>query len=151
MAEPMNANREAYDNLCYYTLGHSDPSFIHQHVVDAFAAQDSSDDDKPIRLNFALVGLYLHVEKGFSGKEVQFAHMKLGRKKQQWPSFRPPKVRGAINAAIVLAAPPGDRDKLIYAWCKSVWRAFSDSRDQIEMLLAENGITDTRSVMPRKS
>ncbi len=146
----MDANREAYENLCYYTLAQRDPAFIHQHVVDAFAAQDSSEEDKPIRLTFALVGLYLHVERGFLGKEVQLAHMKLARKKQTWPTLARPEDRGAINAATVLAAPRDDRDKLIDAWCESVWEAFSDGHDTIKKLLADHGITDARSVLPNK-
>jgi hypothetical protein len=59
---------DLYDQLSLYTLSHADPSFIHQHVVDAFAAQHADDRTKPITLTFALVGLYLHAERGFSGK-----------------------------------------------------------------------------------
>src|SRR5262249_34900967 len=71
----MTVEERDYHELCYYTLAHGDPSFIHQHVVDAFAAQNSGEHDKPIRLTFALVGLYLHVERGLSGRQVQRAHM----------------------------------------------------------------------------
>ena len=66
----MNAETTAYHELCCYTLTHGDPAFIHQHVVDAYAAQDASNTDNPIRLTFALVGLYLHVERGFTGRQV---------------------------------------------------------------------------------
>ena len=37
----MDLNTAAYHELCCYTLSHGHPSFIHQHVVDAFAAQDA--------------------------------------------------------------------------------------------------------------
>src|SRR5262247_2885212 len=74
-------SEDAYNELCYYTLAHRDPSFIHQHVVDAFAAQNADEQTKPIKLTFALVGLYLHVEKRFSGRKVQRVHMDLARKK----------------------------------------------------------------------
>lgn len=30
---------EAYEAICYYTLSLGDVDFIHQHVVDAFAAR----------------------------------------------------------------------------------------------------------------
>lgn len=142
----MIANKDAYDELCCYTLAHGDPAFIHQHVVDAFAAQDETSDDKPIRLTFALVGLYLHVERGFTGRDVQLAHMKLGRSKQMWPTFSIPKDRGLIDAAIVLAAPFDQRDEMIHQWCYSVWKTFSDQRGEMEQLLGENGITDVQSV-----
>jgi hypothetical protein len=138
----MNADEEAYHNLCCYTMAHGHPSFIHQHVVDAFAAQDAKEGDKPIRLTFALVGLYLHVEKGFTGRQVQLAHMALARKKRQWPAFRIPDDRGAMNAANALAANPGaERDQVIHDWSACVWRAFSDNRQTIENLLKDYGIS----------
>lgn len=34
---------DAYNQLRCYTLVHGDPAFIHQHVVDAFAAQMEKD------------------------------------------------------------------------------------------------------------
>ncbi len=142
-------NSDAYNELCLYTLAHGDPAFIHQHVVDAFAAQDATPDDKPIRLAFALVGLYLHVEKGFTGREVQLAHMKLGRKKQEWPMFRIPNDRGPIHAATVLAAPTEQMDKMIHEWCSSVWNAFVDQRKPVERLLGDHGIIDVWSVSQR--
>jgi hypothetical protein len=136
----MTPDEEAYHSLCYYTLSHGHPSFIHQHVVDAFAAQDAKESDKPIRLTFALVGLYLHVEKGFTGRQVQLAHMALARKKRQWPALTIPDDRGAMNAANALAASPGpERDQVIHDWAACVWRAFSDNRRTIEHLLKENG------------
>ena len=61
------------------------PGFILQHAVDAFAAQTANEQSKPIGVVFALVGLYLHVEKQFSGRQVQQVHMKLGRLKREWP------------------------------------------------------------------
>jgi hypothetical protein len=137
---------DAYNELCLYSLVHTNPAFIHQHVVDAFAAQNATLDDKPIRLAFALVGLYLHVEQGFTGREVQLAHMKLGRAKQPWPTFRIPIDRGAINAATVLDAPTEQRDAMIHKWCCSVWQAFADQRSSVRQLLNDNGITGPWSV-----
>jgi Family of unknown function (DUF5946) len=143
----MHADTAAYHELCCYTLTHGDPAFIHQHVVDAFAAQDAKADDKPIRLTFALVGLYLHVARGFTGREVQQAHMKLARKKRQWPSLQIPADRGQISAATVLAAEPGTaRDNQIHQWTVSVWNAFAENRATIEHLLAEHGISGVHSL-----
>jgi hypothetical protein len=96
------------------------------------------------------VGLYLHVERGFTGKEVQFAHMKLGRTKQAWPVFALPEFRGTVTATTVLAARLDDRDRSIHAWCKSIWREFAHARPAIEQLLAANGITDSWSVKTRR-
>ena len=45
----MVTDQAAYEELCYYTLAHGDPAFIHQHVVDAFAAQTADENIKPIK------------------------------------------------------------------------------------------------------
>jgi hypothetical protein len=134
----MSSVEGAYHELCCYTLAHGDETFIHQHVVDAFAAQDADEDDRPIRLTFALVGLYLHVERGFSGRQVQLAHMALARRRRAWPAFPLPPDRGRITAADVLAVPAGPRrDERIHAWCSCVWEAFRESRRAVEDLLKE--------------
>lgn len=51
------------NELAYYTFAHPDPPFIHQHLVDAFAAETADESTKPMKITFALIGLYLHVEK----------------------------------------------------------------------------------------
>jgi hypothetical protein len=61
------AELRQYHELRAYSLAHRDPNFLHQHVVDAFAAQCANERTKPITLTFALVGLYLHVEKKQTG------------------------------------------------------------------------------------
>jgi hypothetical protein len=133
---------EAYTELSYYTLAHRDPSFIHQYVVDAFAAQQADEQTNPIKLTFALVGLYLHVEKQFSGKLVQRAHMDLARQKRVWPSFTLPRDRGLLTVADVLAAPAGpERDEAIHDWSASVWGVFRDCRLLVTDLLRDYGIT----------
>lgn len=131
----MQSEEEQYYELSYYTLSHPDPAFIHQHIVDAFAAQQADMDTKPIRVAFALIGLYLYIERGYSGKAVQLAHMQLGNQRKQWPAFDLPDERGTITVAKVLAAEPGpQRDAAIRDWCASVWDAFSNSHQQIEEL-----------------
>ena len=132
---------DAFNELSAYTLGHGDPAFIHQHVVDAFGAQMAQPGDKPIRLTFSLVGLYLHVEKGSTGRWVQRVHMQMGQKKRSWPAWTLPKDRGALTAVDVLRAAPGsERDQAIDAWCVSVWTAFRANRDGVVALLAEYGL-----------
>ncbi len=137
----MKTGQEAYTELSYYTLSHRNPAFIHQHVVDAFAAQTARENDKPIKLTFALVGLYLYVEKDFTGRQVQSAHMQLARVKQRWPIFSIPEAPGAITVASVLEAAPGSgRDEMIQRWCASVWEAYSGSREIVVRLLSQNQI-----------
>ena len=134
----MISERDAYNELCAYTLTHGDPSFIHQHVVDAFAAQQATPDSKPIGVTFALAGLYLHVEKGFSGRAVQRAHMQMARQKREWPRFALPESRGDITAADVIAKAAGpERDRAIHDWCVTVWQAFAANRQMVIELLVE--------------
>ena len=136
----MDAVRAAYDEVYVYSMGR--PGFILQHVVDAFAVQTSNNESKPISVVFGLVGLYLHVEKKFSGRQVQKVHMELGRAKREWPPIHLPDDRGGITVVDVLAASAGpERDLAIENWCSSVWTAFSANRQTIVALLREYQIT----------
>ena len=132
---------EAYDELAAYTLSHGDPSFIHQHVVDAWYAQHATADDKPVRLAFALIGLFLYLERGYTGRQVQQVHRVLGNRTPSWPAFPLPATRGAITVADVLTAPAGPaRDRAIDEWCRSVWAAFATTWPAVERLLREHGV-----------
>jgi Family of unknown function (DUF5946) len=148
-----SSDQDLYNELSYYTLAHGDRSFIHQHIVDAFAAQHASDASTPIAVVFALVGLYLHIEKGFTGRQVQRVHMQLARSRRQWPKMQPPEERGAITVADVLSAQPGPkRDAMIRRWCASVWEAWTGSRSRIvELLRTELGIDESSIIPARKS
>ena len=137
----MSSEVDPYEELCFYTLSLGDAAFLHQHVVDARMAQEADERTKPIGITFALVGLYLHVEHGVSGRDVQRAHMHLAKRKQEWPAFALPRSRGAMTPADVMAAPAGpERDRAIDQWCEAVWREYADaSRETIEKLLRDNG------------
>ncbi len=122
----MEKSQDQFHELTFYTLAHSNPGyFIHQHAVDAIAAQTADETTKPIKITFALIGLYLFLEKGFTGKEVQRAHVKMSQNKKPWPSLPLPIQRGEITVVDVLKASPGEpRDILITEWCKSVWKEY---------------------------
>lgn len=132
---------ELQQELSAYTLTHPDPAFIHQYVVDAWAAQTADEKTKAITLTFALVGLYLHVERNYSGKNVQRVHMLLARRRKNWPKFELPEHRGTITVRDVMAAPAGaERDEMIHKWSESVWQAYCGSRARvIDLLQAELG------------
>ena len=138
-----SSDADAYEELQFYTLAHGEPAFIHQHVVDAWVAQQADERTKPMALTFALVGLYLHVERGFSGRQVQRTHMALARQKQDWPCFTLPHDRGSVTATEVAAAPAGpQRDQAIDAWCTSVWGAFRESRQAVAKLLEQQRVLE---------
>jgi Family of unknown function (DUF5946) len=131
----------AYELLQFYTLAHGSPEFIHQYVVDAWMAQHADARTKPIAITFALVGLYLHVERGFTGRQVQLAHVALARRKEAWSPFPLPDVRGRMTPTDVMAAPAGpERDHAIDAWCASVWAPYTASRATLVDLLTRRGI-----------
>jgi hypothetical protein len=133
--------REAYDALCAWSWTRGDAAFIHQHIVDAFAAQQADEHTKPIAVTFALVGLYLFLEKGWNGREVQRAHMTLAARKRPWPAFTLPPDRGAMTAADVLRAAEGPaRETAIRDWCASVWSAFAGDHAVVVELLHRYGI-----------
>lgn len=138
---PDVAELAAYHEVCAYTLTHGDAAFVHQLVVDAWAAQHANAASKPIGVFFAVLGLYLHVEHGFTGRAVQKAHMKLAQRPEPWPVGPLPTTRGAVTATDVLAAPPGDaRDAAISRWAASVWATYAHQRETIDALLRRRGV-----------
>ena len=140
MPEASVSEREAYNELQAYSLELRDSAFVHQHVVDAWMLQHANETTKPIGVAFALIGMYLHFEKGFSGKEVQRAHMAMVRRSKNWPRFPLPAGRGSMTAADVMAAPPGsERHRAIEAWSSSAWRAWSESYEAVADLARRYG------------
>jgi hypothetical protein len=122
-------NHLQYNELAFYTLALQDDFFIHQLVVDAYTAQTATAETKPIRLIFALVGLYVVVEKNFTGKQAQQLHTKMSNNKIEWPSIELPMYKGDITIDKVLELNPDDeRNKMIVKWCDSVWEAYQTQR-----------------------
>jgi hypothetical protein len=135
------AEQRAYNELCAYSLTHESPAFVHQHVVDAFGAQTANAQTRPIQLAFALVGLYLHIERQFTGREVQRVHRMLAEKTRSWPAFVLPGNRGATTVTDVVAAPSGaERDRAIHTWCASVWGAYREAEPAVVELLTRFSI-----------
>ena len=121
-----------YFELSYYTLSHKGPDFIHQHLVDAYTAQIADEHTKPIAITYALAGLYLHLLKNYTGKEVQLAHMALSKKSKVFEKINLPTYRGSITVIDILKIPEGvERDHMIHAWCQTVWDAFAEEQQKI--------------------
>jgi hypothetical protein len=131
--------QDQFNELSFYTLAHPNMIyFIHQHIVDAYQAQTADENTRPIALTFSLIGLYLYLEKGYTGRQVQQAHVKLSKNKKIWPHFELPDNRGAITVADVLAKNPGEtRDLMIKEWCKSVWQEYKNSHGTVALLVKQ--------------
>jgi len=122
------------DTLFLVTL----PKAVRQ-LLKRFGKAD--EHTKPIGIAFALAGLYLFLERSYTGREVQRAHMKLGQAGGPWPRFSLPDERGAVTAAEVLANPAGEaRTSAIRRWCASVWEPWSIHRARVIAMLQAHRI-----------
>lgn len=128
---------QLYGELTACTVTRGDSEFIHQHLVDAYAAQHVRDDGRPISAAFALIGLYLACERGYTGKQVQHMHMLLANRSKAWPTFTPPPHLRALTTLDVLHVPPGEnRDRMLHQWAQSVWDAWAHEHDRVKSLIA---------------
>ena len=132
-------DQDLYNQLAYYTLELRDPEFIHQNVVDAFAVQNAGPETKPIAIVFGLMGLYLHLERNFTGRQVQRAHMQMARQRKLWTAPpRPDQQSAAIRIGDVVAADPGpERNAMIRLWCEAVWQDWQHARPEIVSLATD--------------
>ena len=113
---------ELFGELSAYTLSHGHPRFIHQHAVDTWQLQHAMPSKSNIGIAFSLIGLYLALEKGYTGRQVQLMHMELGRTKRDWGDFEVPSSPAALTVADVLRAGPGNsRDAMLMQWAAAVW------------------------------
>jgi len=118
-------NQKEYDQLSTYTQSHKSPSFIHQHIVDAFYAQTANEETKNISLIFSLVGLYLYIEKNYTGLAIQKAHMNLAKARKNWPKLDLPNFRGKITGKdISLAKTIEEYNKLVNKWAIEVYKTW---------------------------
>jgi Family of unknown function (DUF5946) len=128
---------QLYGELSADTLTHDDGTFLHQHVVDTYAAQHVGETMRPIGAAFALIGLYLAVERGWTGRAVQQAHQRLAARSKDWPRFTAPRRSGGVTVADVLQMPPGtERERGMRAWSAAVWDAWREEHEQVATLVA---------------
>jgi len=129
-AERFNASGEcwqAFSYLACYTVAKQDPAFIHQHAVDAYEAQHAGGATRNITVAFGLIGLYLALEKGYSGKQVQQAHMQIAKIRKDWPRLEPPVQPAKMTVANVMRADTDtEKDAMIMQWMAAVWDNWAD-------------------------
>jgi hypothetical protein len=137
---------EALSELSAYTLSHGDPEFIHQHVVDAYGAAHAgfqgSVRKQPtasnVGLAFSLLGLYLACEKGYTGRQVQLAHIGLARWRKQYPKPDASPGRASVTVVDVMGAAPGeDRDRMLKQWARAVWASWKPAHQWTRALWDE--------------
>jgi hypothetical protein len=105
-------------------------------VVDAYGAQHLRPSASTIGAAFALAGLYLGVERRFTGRQVQKIHMLMASRSKQWPPFDTPGEVGPLTVGDVVAVEAGPlRDEAIMRWCASVWSAWSAEHDRVRAMV----------------
>jgi hypothetical protein len=123
-----NASRECEElcmRLSVYTISLQDPEFLHQHAVDAYEASHGGGKTKAITVVFGLIGLYLALEKGYTGKEVQRAHMELARQNKDWPLLVPPHETPMVSILEVVQAKEGnERNQKMMEWARAIWQTW---------------------------
>lgn len=139
-SDRFNASGECwqmYTQLAGYTLSLNDKEFFHQTAIDTYESQHTGATAKNITTAFGLIGLYLAIEKGFTGKQVQRAHMFLGERAHDWPRFEPPTNKWEVTVADVMDTPEADRIVKIKQWAFSVWQGWRASHTQVKALVDE--------------
>ena len=109
----------------------------HQTCVDAYAAQHVGPQTRPMTVCFALNGLYLVLERGWSGIAARDAHGHLARTvvRADWPWFEPPSEAGPLTVLdVALSADPDAQGAAIEAWGRSVWATWSHVHDAVREL-----------------
>lgn len=107
----------------------------HQTCVDAFTAQHVGPHTAALGITFALNGLYLVYERGFSGFQVREAHGYLANTFDEWVRYEPPENVGAITAFdVALASDPDEHIDLVRRWGQEVWSAWERVHDLIATL-----------------
>jgi hypothetical protein len=118
---------QLFSDLSCYTVSKQGAEFIHQYAVDAYEAQHAGGKSRNITVVFGLIGLYLALERGFTGRQVQLAHMQIARVRKDWPRLDPPGRPAAITILDVLKVPDGpEKDAMIRQWMAVVWESWAD-------------------------
>lgn len=132
----IHSDQALFDELSFYTLTRPRSEFLHQLAIDTFTAQHASEATRPMSVVFAVLGLYLHAERGFTGLQIQRVHMQLAPRRLAWPVLPPPARHADLTVADVLNAEPGpERDAMIRRWSVAEWQAWTESRPTIAQML----------------
>jgi len=99
---------------------------LHQLTEDAYSAQHAGARVPAIGMAFALIGLHLALDDGWSGNAVRAAHQFLAARHNEWPHFEPPSTPASLTIAHVAGSPtPEEHASRVRAWSASVWESWS--------------------------
>lgn len=105
---------------------------LHQLTVDTYAAQHPGPSVPPIAIPFALIGLHLALDEGWSGAAVRAAHGWLAQRADAWPAFTPPSSFGPLTAdRIAQATRPEIHARLVEAWANGTWAAWRPAHERV--------------------
>jgi hypothetical protein len=134
---PLNASPECWSlhaevigfELLHPTLA----GRCHQLTVDAYGAQHAGPPTGYVYVSYSLVGLYLALERGWSGTDIRALHQRMGHPDPSWPLFQRPLLTAGVTIADVAEA--GARvgsveghAASVERWAKSVWSSWADQR-----------------------
>lgn len=119
---------QLYGELTAQTLAKGDLTFIHQMAVDAYGAQHSGGVTRNVTTVFALVGLCLALEHGFTGRQVQQAHAELAKQSINWSPIEPPEQTSALTVWDVVL---DSRDAMLKTWAQAVWKSWAYRHDWV--------------------
>jgi len=123
---------QVFSDLQCYTVAKQDPEFIHQHAVNTYEAQHAGGPTRNITVAFGLIGLYLALEKGYTGRQVRLAHMKLAKTRKDWPRLEPPDQPPFLTVLDVLrAGTDAEKDAMIRKWMNAVWGSWEDQHEWV--------------------
>ncbi len=106
----------------------------HQMTVDAYGAQHVDPAGPRIGPAFALIGLYLALERGLNGPQVRDAHAFLARTRREWPAFEPPARRWRVTVFDVAMVDVEEHAAAVGRWGASVWEAWGPDQRRIREL-----------------
>lgn len=114
---------------------------FHQLTVDAYGAQHSGGDGRGIRIAYSLVGLYLALDRGWTGEAVRGAHQRMGRPQPHWPAFTRPAQVGLLTVldvaeAGVWAGSVSGHSAAVQRWAAAVWAAWASRQLEVAELSA---------------
>ena len=118
---------------------------LHQLTVDTYGAQHAGGSAARIGVAFALIGLRLSLDEGWSGEEVRDAHQYLAANFREWPEFAPPAERKWMTVYdVALATSPDEHARLVLRWAAEAWAAWEHAREDVVALLRARLPVDVR-------